>query len=425
MNINTVTVLGANGTMGSNISAIFASFGNAKVYMVARDLKSAEKGKENAILSIKAESIRDRLVTKTYDDLEEIIPKSDLIFESVSERFEVKRDVYQKIKPFINKDAIIASGTSGLSIDSLSDIFDSETRKKYFGVHFFNPPYSLTLCELIPNRFSSIEVQKKLEFYLKNVLYRDIVICKDYPAFLGNLIGFQFMNHLLIKAEKYKDRGGIDYIDAIFTGITGRNLAPLFTINFVGLDVHKAIVDNVYLNTDDIYRDSFVLPEFIDDLISNNHLGLKSKRGLYARREDRTSEVYDISSSEFRDVVDYDFKFVKQGKKLISEGKYRDFINEILDNNDHELEILKESLVSYVVFSLTKSLEICSDIHSADVAMATGFGWIPPLSIIDAVGGKTVFKDLIRETVYYEDFISVFDKVTESKYDYRSFIKAR
>ena len=31
MRIKTVTVLGANGTMGTNVSAIFASFGNAKV----------------------------------------------------------------------------------------------------------------------------------------------------------------------------------------------------------------------------------------------------------------------------------------------------------------------------------------------------------------------------------------------------------
>lgn len=34
MKINTVTVIGAGGTMGCNISAIFASFGNAKVYML-------------------------------------------------------------------------------------------------------------------------------------------------------------------------------------------------------------------------------------------------------------------------------------------------------------------------------------------------------------------------------------------------------
>ena len=41
MNIKTVTVIGANGTMGKNIAGIFASFGNAKVYMVCRTLEKA------------------------------------------------------------------------------------------------------------------------------------------------------------------------------------------------------------------------------------------------------------------------------------------------------------------------------------------------------------------------------------------------
>ena len=40
MNIRTVMVLGANGSMGRNVSAIFASFGNAKVYMMCRDMPS-------------------------------------------------------------------------------------------------------------------------------------------------------------------------------------------------------------------------------------------------------------------------------------------------------------------------------------------------------------------------------------------------
>ena len=37
METKTVTVIGATGTMGSNVAGIFASFGNAKVYCVGRD----------------------------------------------------------------------------------------------------------------------------------------------------------------------------------------------------------------------------------------------------------------------------------------------------------------------------------------------------------------------------------------------------
>ena len=43
MEIETVTVVGANGTMGTNVSGIFASFGGAKVYMVSRDIEKSRK----------------------------------------------------------------------------------------------------------------------------------------------------------------------------------------------------------------------------------------------------------------------------------------------------------------------------------------------------------------------------------------------
>jgi 3-hydroxyacyl-CoA dehydrogenase len=65
---------------------------------------------------------------------------------------------------------------------------------------------------------------------------------------MGNRIGFQFINNAMQFAVKYKDKGGIDYIDAILSGFTGRSMPPLVTSDFVGLDVHKAIVDNVFQN---------------------------------------------------------------------------------------------------------------------------------------------------------------------------------
>lgn len=70
---------------------------------------------------------------------------------------------------------------------------------------------------------------------------------KDNPAFLGNRIGFQFINDAMQYADRFKDNGSIDYIDAILGSFTERSMAPLTTSDFVGLDVHKAIVDNIYI----------------------------------------------------------------------------------------------------------------------------------------------------------------------------------
>lgn len=42
MEIKTVAVLGANGTMGRNIAAIFVSFGKAKVFLATRSLDKSK-----------------------------------------------------------------------------------------------------------------------------------------------------------------------------------------------------------------------------------------------------------------------------------------------------------------------------------------------------------------------------------------------
>ena len=62
MEIKTVTVIGANGTMGCNISGIFASFGNAKVYMACRSMDKAQKAVSRAAKSVRAEAIAENLV---------------------------------------------------------------------------------------------------------------------------------------------------------------------------------------------------------------------------------------------------------------------------------------------------------------------------------------------------------------------------
>ena len=256
MKINTVTVLGANGTMGRNVSAIFASFGQAKVYMICRSLEKAEAAVEMAANSVKAESIKSRLIAKTYDDLEECIKESDLVFESVSENVDIKKDIYNQIIPFLKDDVIISTGTSGISIKDLSSIFE-EKATRFFGIHFFNPPYNLTLCELISHDACQKELSSEISEYLKNSLRRTVVEVKDSPSFLGNRIGFYVINAAMQLAEEYKEEGGIDYIDAILGSYTGRNMAPLTTADFVGLDVTKSIIDYINENTQDNFNNYF------------------------------------------------------------------------------------------------------------------------------------------------------------------------
>lgn len=429
MNIKTVTVLGANGAMGRNVSAIFASFGSAKVYMVCRNLDKAKKAAKQAFLSIRSESIRDRLVPVTYDELEKCISESDLVFESLSEDLEIKSQMYKKIQPFLKDDVIVATGTSGLSIKKLSEVFEKHS-KRFFGIHMFNPPYNLTLCELVVHSDDQKELSKNIKNYLSEHLKRTVVEVKDKPSFLGNRIGFFFINEAIKLANENKDQGGIDYIDSIIGGFTGRNMAPLVTADFVGLDVTKSIIDYIYENTKDQYKESFKAQDYFNELISGGSLGKKVNRGFYYKDRDRNILfVYDIKQKLYRLVNSYQFYFSNEMIKNLKIGNYSKAISILINDESHEAIICKVMLLKYAIYSLKISLDVSDDITACDDAMATGFSWIPPIALIDLVGGKKVFRKLTYDYLdnqYIKLLDSLYDKIPCcSKYDYRPYLKAK
>ena len=435
LNIKTVTVIGANGTMGCNVSAIFASFGNAKIYMVSRDIEKSKKAVVKAGKSVRASSIERNLVPADYAMLPACIQESDLVFESVKEDLAIKTDITKIIAENLKPGAIACTGTSGLSITTLAECFKDEGRNCYFGVHMFNPPYNMTLCELIPTKYSNLELMQEFSEYLSNVLFRTVVEVKDSPAFLGNRIGFQFINEAMQYAEKYADNGGIDYIDAILGGFTGRSMSPLTTADFVGLDVHKAIVDNVYDNTNDYAHDTFVLPKFCQKLIDDGKLGRKVGCGFYQllRFEDGSKKmnVYDIATDSYRDKICYTFPFAEKMLHDIQKGSYQAAFKTLVDNHSQEATIALEFLLKYVVYSLMAATSVGYTIHAADDVMATGFNWCPPLAIVDALSTVCDFKELVethlenQEQFKNVDLKHLLSLIESSKYDYRIYFKAK
>lgn len=431
MNIKTVTVLGANGTMGRNVAAIFASFGHAKVYMVCRNRDKANKAIVQAYKSIRAESIKEKLVPATYDELDQIIPQSDLIFESLTEDFKIKEEMYSKIKSYLKEDVIISTGTSGLSIKKLAESF-GDKRKRFFGIHMFNPPYSLTLCELIVHDESQHVLASKLKEYLSNQLDRTVVEVKDKPSFLGNRIGFFFINEALLLAEQYKNEGGIDYIDSILCAFTGRTMAPLTTADFVGLDVTKSILDYICQEVDDEFNDSFKSTNFLNELVLKGDLGRKTNKGLFYKDKDRNlTFVYDVKQGNYRLKNNYNFYFSNEMINCIKVGDYEKAISLLVDDESQEAILCKKMLLKYINYSLKISNEVSNNIESCDDAMATGFSWLPPIAMIDLFGGLNHVQDLSKKYLD-ERYINIImdkeitDKLPEhSKYDYRSYLKAR
>jgi len=433
MKISTVTIIGATGTMGANVSGIFASFGNAKVFMVGRNIEKVKGTIAKVVKSVRADSISCNLVPADFSMLEDCVQKSDLVFESSVEDMVIKKKIIKQVGNVLSKDALYCTGTSGLSITEMAEYFPENIRANVFGVHLFNPPYNMPLCELISTRYSDERTKEKLKKYLKEKLIRTVVEVKDLPAFLGNRIGFQFINEALQEAEKYKENGGIDYIDAILGSYTGRSMSPLVTADFVGLDVHKAIVDNVYQNTEDFAHVSFLFPEYAERLVEQGKLGRKVGEGLYKtiKCDDGSKKitVLDINTMTYRDKAIYVFPYAEKMKNAFKEGDYEAAFKTLVYDNSQESEICIKFLLKYIIYSLDTAMNIGFDITAADDVMATGFNWCPPLAMLEALSkvvnvteliAKKMDKDLLKQI----DLEKMFTTVKKSKYDYRPYFKS-
>lgn len=433
MNIQTITVIGVTGTMGANVAGIFASFGDAKVYCVGRDIEKVKRTIPRIVKSVRADAIAKNLIPADFSMLEKCVAESDLIFESSKEDMQVKTEIAVMVGKAMKPHAVSGTGSSGLSINTIAECYPEELRSRFFGIHMFNPPYTLQLCELTPTRYSDVHLKEELKEYLKNKLHRTVVEVKDSPAFLGNRIGFQFINEALQYAEKFKDNGGIDYIDAILGAFTGRTMAPLITADFVGLDVHKAIVDNIYESTNDYAHDTFVFPKFVDKLVAEGQLGRKSGGGLYqlVRYDNglKRQTVLDISTGLYQDVISYVFPFADKMKRYIAEGDYRKAFERLVNNHSQEADICRHFLLNYIVYSLYATKEVGYMIEAADDVMAAGFNWCPPLAMYQALSIVADVPVLIRENLpdvcEKVNIDELLAEVKPSKYDYRLYFKSR
>ena len=380
--------------------------------MVSRDIEKSRKAALKAGKTVKADSIYSHLVPADYSMLADCVKQSDLVFESAAENLELKISLHTQIGQSLKKGAIACTGSSGLSITRLAECYPEEVRSQFFGVHMFNPPYQLTLCELTASPYSDMPLYAELKDYLTNQLYRTVAESKDLPAFLGNRIGFYFINEALIYAERYQDNGGIDYIDAILGPFTGRTMPPITTADFVGLDVHKAIVDNIYENTNDYVHEKFVLPVFVQKLIDKGYLGRKRGQGLYklikGDNDYKRMMVWDIREGGFRDVIKYTFPFALKMKDYLQVGDYDKAILELINNHSQEADICLRFLLRYVVYSL----------------------WCPPFAMMEAFTRVCDLGALMKERLKPEilgnvDIDHIIAEQIKSKYDYRIYFKAK
>ncbi len=306
--VKKVAVLGA-GVMGAQIAAHLV---NVKVPVVLFDLP-AKEGPKNGIVTKAVEGLKKLkpsplgvaddaglIGQANYEEHLEQLRDCDLIIEAIAERMDWKLDLYKKIAPFVNPNAIVASNTSGLSITKLSEALPESIKPRFCGIHFFNPPRYMTLVELINTPTTAPEVLDQLEAFVTSGLGKGVVRAHDTPNFIANRVGIAGMLATMKEVENF----GLtfDVVDDLTGKKLGRASSGTFrTADVVGLDtmthVIKTLQDNLSVETDPFYE-SFGTPAVLKKLLELGNLGQKTKAGFY-KKVGRDVLRFDLEGEEY------------------------------------------------------------------------------------------------------------------------------
>lgn len=388
--IRKIVVLGANGAMGSGSGAVFAAAGIPTVFL-ARTLEKAEAGRARAEQLTKGRISPKSISCGTYaQDLGLALADADLVLEAVSEDVATKREVFSLVEKLRGESTIVATVSSGLSIAGMCADRSHSFKKNFLGIHLFNPPTLIVGCELIPHAATDPGVVAIVRDFLTNIVGREVVETADTPAFAGNRVGFKVLNEIAQLAEEH----GIAFMDQLVGPHTGRALPPLATIDLVGWDVHKAIVDNLHASTHDTAHAQFKLPAYMQKMIDKGHLGRKTRdKGGFFRVEGKGADaktfVLDAKSGDYRllsEVSPPMPTFVEKMKAAIRAGRHTGAMEVLCTAEGKEAELLRRVVLGYISYGLGLVGEVVQRPRDVDRIMGFGFNWAPPSVLVDSIG---------------------------------------
>ncbi|MGN6790435.1 MAG: 3-hydroxyacyl-CoA dehydrogenase family protein, partial [Rhodanobacteraceae bacterium] len=307
LRIRKAAVLGA-GVMGAQIAAHLA---NAGIETVLFDL-AAKEGPKNGI-AVKAiqhlgkispaplavKEVASAIAPADYDENLATLKDCNFVIEAIAERMDWKLDLYKKVAAHIPEHAILASNTSGLSVNKLAEALPENLRHRFCGVHFFNPPRYMHLVEVIPGKATDRKLLGGLEAFLTSTLGKGVVFAKDTPNFIGNRIGVFSILSTMYHTTQFKL--GFDAVDALTGPAIGRPKSATYrTADVVGLDtmahVIKTMADTL---PDDPWHEHFKSPGWLTALIEKGALGAKAGAGFY-RKAGKEIQVLDLAKLDYR-----------------------------------------------------------------------------------------------------------------------------
>lgn len=242
-----------------------------------------------------------RSKAQTRDILDNLIPDfdnhgvshADLVIEAVPEDTEIKHKVYAEAEPKMKKDAILATNTSSIPLESLQE--GLKNPKRLVGLHFFNPVASMPLIEVVTHDAISEKTYDRARAFVGQIDRLPARVATA-PGFLVNRALTPYLVEAMIMLDEGVQAEAIDQVAEDF----GMPMGPIELADQVGLDICLSVAEMLRERLDTHMPDS---PEWLKAMIEDGKLGKKTGQGLY-KWKDGKAEKEDESSSPPEDTLD-------------------------------------------------------------------------------------------------------------------------
>ena len=291
-----VAVVGA-GRIGRQI-ALACAVGGCRVRLV--DLKERSDEEHGVVLGdARREVARDLMLmaeeeilsfaeaeaalTRVHDHVGlEGLRDVGFVQEALPELVDLKRDALARLGPAVDREAIIASGSSTISPKHLVDAVDGPER--FVAVHWLNPAHIIPLVEVVAGPGTTeATIAQTLE--LLESLGKTPVRCADSPGFIGPRLQVLLMNEAVRLVEE-----GVatpEDVDKAFMAGMGFRYGTIGIFEFIdwgGVDIlHRASA----FMTEALRDDRFRAARMVEEKIARNELGPKTGRGFFDYAGDR------------------------------------------------------------------------------------------------------------------------------------------
>ena len=415
--IRRVGVLGS-GVMGSGIAAHVA---NAGVPVVLLDIVPEGANDRNALaasaiarmVKTKPAPLMDpanaKLITpgNLEDDLG-LLADCDWICEAVVENVAAKHAIYAKVDGVRRAGSILSSNTSTIPLATLLEGMPAGLAADFAVTHFFNPARYMRLLEIVAGPETRADAIETLHVFADHRLGKEVVFCKDTPAFIANRIGIFWSTVAMAEAL---DMGlSVEEADAIVGRPMGIPKTGIFGLmDLTGIDLAPHINESMLelLPADDPFREVFdpegALAKLIARMIEEGNTGRKGKGGFYRLAQHNGARV-----KEARDLVTGEYRIADKPRFESVDAARRGGLRALVEHPDKGGQYAWRVSRQVLRYAAALVPEISDDIVAIDRAMRTGYAWKQgPFEQIDALGPAWLAERLRADGLPVPKFLDV------------------